>query len=128
LSEHQTDKGNKWDPSMGVEGTLVSLFLSCVDDTNGRLVRRTDGGGLIELPSPRTCKDVDKLAEQLKQWEPHNKKLVQDLVMALWFAELGMRQYLRSGLGNQTHAQSKFTSRSAVARRGVFRFDSAGAA
>jgi hypothetical protein len=127
LVEHQTT-GNKWDPNMGVEGTLVSLFMSGTEDINGRLIRRTDGGGLIEMPSPRTCKDVDKLAEQLKQWEPGNKKLVQDLVMALWFAELGMRQYLRSGLGNQTHAQSRFTSRAAVARRGVFRFDSAGAA
>jgi hypothetical protein len=69
-----------------------------------------------------------KLAEQLKQWEPENKKLIQDLVMALWFAELGMRQYLRSGLGNQTHATSKFQSRGAVQRRGIFRFDQAGAA
>ena len=121
LVEHQTT-GNKWDPSMGVEGTLVPLFLSCVEDINGRLMAKP-GGGLIELPSPKTCKDVDKLAEQLKQWEPENKKLVQDLVMALWFAELGMRQYLRGGLGAQTHFESKFVTRGAAARRGVFRFD-----
>lgn len=127
LVEHQTT-ANKWDPSMGVEGTLVPLFLSCADDINGRLIPKADGNGLIDLPSPRHCPDVNKLSEQLKQWEPNNKKLIQDLVMALWFAELGMRQYLRSGLGNQTHASSKFTSRGAVARRGVFRFDSAGAA
>lgn len=126
LVEHQTT-GNKWDPTMGVEGTLVPLFMSCVDDIEGRLTAKT-GGGLIELPSPRTCPAVDKLAEQLKQWEPENKKLVQDLVMALWFAELGMRQYLRGGLGSQTHAQSKFVSRGHLARRGVYRFDSAGAA
>jgi len=123
LVEHQTT-GNKWDPSMGVEGTLVPLFLSCVTDVNNRLVATGDEHPLIELPSPRTCKDVDKLAEQLKQWEPDNKKLIQDLVMALWFAELGMRQYLRSGLGNQTHANSKFQSRGAIERRGVFSFGS----
>lgn len=137
LNEHQTND-NKWDPDKGVEATLQPLFLAAVDIIEGRMIPKTygvqmteplpDGDGRIDLPSPNNCPGVDKLKEQLTTWEPEKKRQIQDLVMALWFAELGVRQYLRSGLGSQTHAHSKFTSRGAVARRGIYRFDQAGAA
>lgn len=132
LTEHET-RQNKWDPNMGVESSLQPLFLNCVQLVEGRMVARShgvgitepfpDGDGRIDLPSQRRCPHVDLLTGQLTTWEPDNKKQVQDLVMALWFAELGVRQYLRGGLGSQTHTKSRFTSRADMARRGVFRFD-----
>lgn len=132
LVEHET-RQNKWDPDKGVEATLQPLFLASIQLIDGKMVPleqghqvtepAPDGDGRIDLPSPRRCPHVDTLKQQLTTWEAGNKKQVQDLVMMLWFAELGVRQYLRGGLGSQTHAQSKFTSRRDVARRGVYRFD-----
>lgn len=137
LVEHQTHS-NKWDPDKGVEAMLQPLFLACVDVIDGRMVPKSagalmvdplpDGDGRIDLPSSRNCPAVDMLKEQLTTWEPENKRQVQDLVMVLWFGELGMRQYLRSGMGNQTHAPSKFASRASLARRTVIRLDQIGAA
>lgn len=118
LVEHQT-YGNKWDPSLGVEGCLVPLFLSCAEDIAGRLVAVGEAKGLISLPSPRSCPNVLDLCEQLKRWEPNNKRITQDLVMALWFAELGLRAYLRGGAGTVSHLRSPFASRSDLRRRGV---------
>ncbi|WP_434439729.1 hypothetical protein [Lentzea sp. E54] len=118
LVEHSTTS-NKYDPHMGVEGTLVPLFQSCVDPLTNRA--KSDGTGLIDLPSRRlgagSNAHVHELCEQLKSWEPENKKLVQDLVMALWFCELGMREYVRGAAGENTHMRSRFTSRRSLARR-----------
>jgi len=122
LVEHQTT-GNKWDPNMGVEGTLQPLFLSCVESYDGKYVPKPDGAGLISLPSPRNFRAVSELCEQLKSWEPEQKKLVQDLVMALWFAELGLRQYLRGGIGQLTHLRSRYTDRGAIERRASYTID-----
>lgn len=122
LKEHET-RQNKWDPNMGVEGTLAPLFLSCVDDIDGQLVQKPDGSGLIELPSLRHNQHVGTLCQQLKAWEPENKKLVQDLVMALWFAELGVRQYHRGGIGDRTHMNSRYTSRAGIASRSTVTID-----
>lgn len=137
LKEHTTGE-NKYDPNMGVEGVLQPLFLNTVEMLEGRLVPRSRGGVMtgpepdgdarIDLPASRHCPGVDSLKSQLVTWEPDKKRQVQDLVMALWFAELGVRQYLWGGRGEQTHAQSRFTSRGAVARRGVFSFEGQGLA
>lgn len=132
LVEHET-RQNKWDPDKGVEATLQPLFLAGVELIEGRMVPRShgaqvtepfpDGDGRIDLPSARQCSHVDTLVQQLTTWEPGNKKQVQDLVMALWFAELGIRAYLRGGIGSQTHFNGGFTTRAALATQGIFRFD-----
>lgn len=132
LVEHETRK-NKWDPDKGVEATLQPLFLAAIRLIEGRMVPLSqghqidqpapDGDGRIDLPAARNCAAVDALNQQLTTWEPENKRQVQDLVMALWFAELGVRQYLRGGLGTQTHFTSRFTSRGAKSRQGVHRFE-----
>lgn len=122
LSPHNTQR-NKWDADLGVEGALVPLFLSCVDDIDGRLVAKPDGYGKIELPSPRNCPAVAELASQLKSWEPENKRQIQDLVMALWFAELGVREYLRGSLGDRTHMPSRYTPRDKLATQASFTMD-----
>lgn len=117
LVEHQT-YGNKWDPNLGVEGCLVPLFLSCAEDIGGKLVAVGQGKGKIELPSPRHCRFVLDMCEQLKRWEPANKRIVQDLVMAMWFVELGLKAYLRGGAGTVTHLRSPFASRGDLRSRG----------
>jgi hypothetical protein len=115
LVPHSTTK-NKYDANMGVE-TLAPLFDSCVDEIDGRLVPKPKGAGLIELPSTEKSSAVQELCNQLQLWEPEQKRLVQDLVMALWFAELGVRQHLLGGIGNRSHMPSKFTARGAIAKR-----------
>lgn len=123
LTPHQTHK-NKWDADKGVE-TLAPLFDSCVDIIDGRMVAKPKGYGMIELPSTEHNPAIQLLVNQLILWEPDNRKQIQDLVMALWFAELGVRQYLLGGLGNKTHIQSRFTSRGALAARGTVSLESA---
>lgn len=105
--------GNKYDESFGIASMAV-LFLSCIegDPENSRGWRRTKDGGLIELPNKRLSQSVASLCEQLVVWQPNQKNLVQDLVMALWFAELAARDYIGvDGLGRDTHLDSPFMSR-----------------
>lgn len=132
LVEHET-RQNKWDPDKGVEATLQPLFLAGVELIDGRMVPRShevridepypDGDGRIDLPSTRQCSHVETLVGQLSTWEPNNKRQVQDMVMSLWFMELGFRAYLRGGMGSQTHFNPGFIPRGAQAKRGVFRYD-----
>jgi hypothetical protein len=110
IVEHET-RGNKWDPNKGIEGLLVPLILSCVDEIDKRLVAKPDGAGLVEFPSRRHNPAVGELCEQLKSWEPESKKQVQDLVMAWWFAELGAQDYLRGGRSDNDHMTSKWVTR-----------------
>jgi hypothetical protein len=124
ITEHET-RGNKFDPSQGVEGTLVPLFLSCVEEIQDRMVAKPNGQGLIDLPSRNQNQAVKDLTEQLTAWEPNNKKIVQDLVMALWFAELGARAYLRGGQGEDTHMDSRWTTRGARKQRVVIPWEEA---
>lgn len=117
LREHQTTGKNKFDEEFGVE-TLAPLFLSCTELVGDRLVPKPDGSGQISLPSTRDAKAVSELVEQLQVWEPDMARTVTtDLVMALWFAELGVRQYLLGARFEQTHMRSKFTTRAGVRSR-----------
>lgn len=111
LREHYTSGKSKWDDEFGVE-TLAPLFLSCVELVGDRLVPLPDGAGQIELPSPRDAKAVAELVEQLQVWEPDMaRSTATDLVMALWFAELGVRQYLIGARFEKTHMRSRFSTR-----------------
>lgn len=77
LVPHMTHKGNKWDPQFGVEA-MSSLFHN----------------GMISTPwqDLATREKFKKLEEQLVQF-PMGK--VTDLVMAMWFAELGCRELVQ---------------------------------
>lgn len=110
IQEHET-RGNKWDPNKGIEGLLVPLILSCVEEVDGRIIAKPDGAGLVEFPSKRHNPAVSELCEQLKAWEPEAKNQVHDLVMAWWFAELAAQDYLRGGRGDQDHMTSKWVTR-----------------
>jgi hypothetical protein len=104
---------NKFDPDFGVS-SMATLFLSCVegDPANGRNWTRVPNGGLIELPNKRMSQVVSTLCEQLVVWQPGQKNLIQDLVMALWFCELAARDYIGvDGPHRGTHWTSPFMSR-----------------
>lgn len=90
---HYTTSKNKFDADFGV-ASMAALFLSCGDaDSAGRWHKR-DGGGLIELPNIRISQVMGSLVSQLCTWVPDTKNQVTDLVMALWFAEVGAREWL----------------------------------
>lgn len=96
MLEHYTGN-NKMDPDFGV-ASLAPLF------TEKR----------ISLPSSHNAEGVKALVEQLIIWRPGIKgsKLVQDLPMALWFAELKVREMMDAQLGRtSSHSSSRFLPR-----------------
>jgi hypothetical protein len=104
--------GSKYDEDFGV-ASMAPLFLSCVtaDPANGRNWTRNPDG-LIELPNKRLSQVVTSLCEQLVVWQPGQKHLIQDLVMALWFCEIAAREYIGVGAEDRmSHMDSPFLSR-----------------
>ena len=97
---------NKQDPEFGV-ASLAPLFGSKTTK-EGQLTTKHAGDNLIELPATSN-ENVRKLIEQLITWQPGiaPKKLKQDAVMALWFAELVAREQLfRMNSNYQTNFMS----------------------
>jgi hypothetical protein len=100
FTEHHTGS-NKWDASFGVS-SLASLFGEydrSYDNPNGEW--REINAPLIELPRPNTD-GVKALIHQLITWTPELDpgKVPCDMVMALWFAEIGAREHLGYGRGS----------------------------
>jgi len=110
---------NKWEPGFGI-ASMSALFGSYDRNAEGVNVRITEP--LIELP--RLDTDALKmLVNQLQVWSPESdpKKVQQDLVMALWFAEIQARKLVKSTSipASQMFAQSKWLSRSDQAKQRV---------
>lgn len=108
MLEHYTGN-NKRDPDFGV-ASLGPLFTE----------------RMIDLPSPHNCEGVKALIEQLITWRPgvKPKDLKQDLPMALWFAEIKVREAVesaarRSGL----QMESKYTPRYKRQQQGIVILD-----
>lgn len=104
MTDHYTG-ANKVDPDFGV-ASIAPLFTE----------RK------ISLPSSHNCEGVKGLVEQLVTWRPGVKgsKLVQDLPMALWFAELKAREVMDQKLGRtKSHQQSRFLPRYRQAKQGL---------
>ena len=100
FTEHHTG-ANKWDAGFGVS-SLASLFGEydkAWDDASGGW--RTITEPLIELPRPN-LDGMKALIHQLITWTPEldPNKVPCDMVMALWFAEVGAREFLGHGRGN----------------------------
>jgi len=96
MTEHYTGS-NKIDPDFGV-ASLAPLFTE----------RK------ISLPSSHNHEGMKALVEQLVTWRPGvpGSKLVQDLPMALWFAELKVREVMDQRLGRtRSHQQNRFLPR-----------------
>lgn len=119
-SVHGQNTFGKWDPDWGIE-TLIPHFMSCVDlAEGGKLVPKPAGKGRIELPHPGHNPAVAALVEQLQLWEPDMpRSIATDLVMALWFAEIGCKQWLQGAWFGKAHSSSKFMQRRALSSRGV---------
>lgn len=100
FTEHQTG-GNKWDSAFGVS-SLASLFGEydkAWNDQNSEWRQITPP--LIELPRPN--KDgIKALIHQLITWTPDldPNKVPCDVLMALWFFEIGAREHLGYGRGS----------------------------
>lgn len=90
LHEHYTGK-NKWDADWGV-ASMAPLFGYGVLDDRGKPTEV--GGQLIELASTKSREGMKALVEQLVTWSPATKNK-QDMVMALWFAEIRAKELCR---------------------------------
>jgi hypothetical protein len=114
LREHYTGR-EKWDAEFGV-ASMASLFPRLNDA--GEVV---PGSGLIELPSSRSNEAVNQLMSQLIAWSPsqQGQKMrpgSNDIVMALWFAEIRARELVTQS-SPVTHLQNRWLSRKARAGR-----------
>lgn len=108
LVEHYSSN-NKLDPDFGV-ASLAPLFSE----------------RMIDLPSSHNAEGMKALVEQLITWRPgaKGKDLVQDLPMALWFAEIKAREVVsvRTMRAN-AHANSKYVPRYRRGAQTVVRID-----
>lgn len=98
FTEHHTG-ANKWDSAFGVS-SLASLFGEYDKPYDGSSDWRQITPPLIELP--RANKDgLKALVHQLITWTPDldPNKVPCDVLMALWFAEIGAREHLGYGKG-----------------------------
>lgn len=108
LLEHYTGT-NKIDPDFGV-ASLAPLFTE----------------RMIELPSSHNSEGIKGLIEQLITWRPgaRGKDLIQDLPMALWFAEIKVRELIESRtMRANSHANDKYIPRYRRRHQNVVRID-----
>jgi hypothetical protein len=106
IVEHHTGQ-NKWDPQFGVM-SLAPLFLGAM-----QMPKRN----LIAIPNNSRHRGVKSLVDQLISWSPQTVGKT-DLVMALWFADLGARKLLDVNT-TQTHMKNKWASSGQQAKRRV---------
>jgi hypothetical protein len=112
LREHET-RQNKWDPAWGIS-SLEMLFRGY-----------QDGTALLSLPSLAQSEAYRTFKEQLITWYPeHPKEQKTDMVMAFWFAELGVRDAIKHlGRKEQFHIHNPFASEADKAQRVVIDID-----
>lgn len=107
FTEHLTG-GNKWDPSFGISSmsSLFGEYRKAWDTPNAEWSEVTPP--LIELPRANTD-GVKALVQQLITWTPDldPAKVPQDVLMALWFAEIGAREHLGVGRGGSITSFSR---------------------
>jgi hypothetical protein len=113
LREHHTGN-NKWDAGFGV-ASMSTLFGTKQPD--GKHHR----DNLIHLPSDQT-ENIKSLIEQLITWSPTTKGKT-DMVMALWFCEIKVREWLNQGIHATHHMKNPFLSRYERGKRVVVNID-----
>ena len=114
--EHFTGN-NKWDVDFGV-ASMASLFGETRD------LRFVKNSNLIELPSTVNSEGTKALINQLITWKPGmSKKQPSDLVMALWFCELIIREWVEKSSFSMTFTNSKWHSRRQLNTRMVVDLD-----
>ena len=113
LREHHTGN-NKWDAGFGV-ASMSTLFGTKQPD--GKHHR----DNLMHLPSDQT-ENIKSLIEQLITWSPTTKGKT-DMVMALWFCEIKVREWLNQGIHQTHHMKNPFLSRYEKSKRTVINID-----
>ncbi len=122
LTPHYTG-GQKWHESLGV-ASLAPLFLSCAvhDVAEDTWTRTPFDKHLISLPNPKFSTFVDALTLQLTTWQPQDggkQKTKTDLVMALWFASIGIQKVLDHAKNAPRHMPNPFITRGDARSRAV---------
>jgi len=121
LSPHFTGS-NKFDTGFGV-ASMTPLFGTWqnMDDGSTKCIFPPS----IELPRPDDSKGIKALIDQLGYWTPEldPKKTACDLVMALWFFEVGARDRTKAGQRRQQRKFSGKTSPRDRAKAGVVHLD-----
>ena len=116
--EHFTGN-NKWDVDFGV-ASLAPLFGTI---TNEKFVKNSN---MIELPSTEKSEGVKALVTQLITWKPDaRKRQPTDCVMALWFTEIVIREWLERGNHLTQFTNSRWHSRRQLNARYVIDLDEA---
>jgi hypothetical protein len=113
LREHHTGN-NKWDAGFGVASMSTLFGTKQADGKHHR-------DNLIHLPSDQT-ENVKSLIEQLITWSPSTKGKT-DMVMALWFCEIKVREWLNQGIHQTHHLKNPFLSRYERGKRLVVNID-----
>ncbi|MDP9820475.1 hypothetical protein [Nocardioides massiliensis] len=123
-----TGNSNKWDPTFGISSfaPLFGEYDKAWDNPAGEWREITPP--LIELPRPN-LDGVKTLIHQLVTWTPEldPNKVPCDLVMALWFFEVGAREYLGVGKGRASNVvalgrSNRFVSPRSAKNRSVVNF------
>jgi hypothetical protein len=116
--EHFTGN-NKWDVDFGV-ASMAPLF---------GIVRENKfekKSNLIHLPSTEKSEGMKALINQLIIWKPDmKKKQASDMVMALWFTELVIREWLERKNYSQRYTTSRWHSMKQLNTRQVVDLDEA---
>jgi hypothetical protein len=116
--EHFTGN-NKWDVDFGV-ASMAPLF---------GIVRENKfekNSNLIHLPSTERSEGMKALINQLIIWKPDmKKKQASDMVMALWFTELVIREWLERKNYSQRYTTSRWHSQKQLNTRQVVDLDEA---
>ena len=114
--EHFTGN-NKWDVDFGV-ASMAPLF---------GIVRENKfekNSNLIHLPSTERSEGMKALINQLIIWKPDmKKKQASDMVMALWFTELVIREWLERKNYTQRYTSSRWHSVKQINNRYVVDLD-----
>jgi hypothetical protein len=113
LREHHTGN-NKWDAGFGVASMSTLFGTKQADGKHHR-------DNLIHLPSDQT-ENIKSLIEQLITWSPTTKGKT-DMVMALWFCEIKVREWLNQGIHTTHHMKNPFLSRYERGKRTVINID-----
>jgi hypothetical protein len=129
ITGHYTG-ARKWDENLGVQ-SLAPLFLSCAehDPVADTWTPRPVADRLISLPAPKFSTFVDELTTQLTTWQPREGQRQQttktDLVMALWFASIGIQKIIDQQRNVPRHLPNPFTPRGEARQRGVINLQAA---
>ena len=114
--EHFTGN-NKWDVDFGV-ASMAPLF-GIVRE--GKFEKNSN---LIHLPSTERSEGMKALINQLIIWKPDmKKKQASDMVMALWFTELVVREWLERKNYTQRYTSSRWHSVKQINTRQVVDLD-----